>query len=548
MPAPLTPRQAEQVLRPSSTVPVRLADLALAVKAQGRAAHILNDISTSAVTGLCLDSRAVLPGDLYAAVPGANRHGSEFSAAAAAAGASAILTDAAGEPMAAATGLPVLVIDDVREDIGLLAAAVYGTRERSPRLFGLTGTNGKTTTTYLIRSILAALGETTGLIGTIEIVAGETRIPSILTTPEAPQLHGLMARMAGLGIGAAVMEVSSHSLSYRRVDGLRFAVSGFTNLTQDHLDLHGDMEDYYATKASLFAPERSERAVITVDDAWGARLAAECGDRALTLSTTGDPDAAAQWSVAAVRPDGLGHAFELRGPGSTLLRARTGLPGDFNIANAALAVLMVLASGVDPAVLQHALDTADPLTVEVPGRMQVICREPAAIVDFAHNPDALARALESVRSTIQGSRVIVVFGATGQRDATKRPIMGAIAARHADIVIVSDDDPHDEEPAGIREAVAAGARAAIAAEGLSSTVMIEYPRAAAIAKAAALATVADTILVAGRGHEIWQEVKGVNLALDDREELRAALIANGFTVAPGTAPEPNDSTTEGTEG
>lgn len=545
MPAPLTPREAEQALRPNSTEPVRLEDLSRTVKEQGRTAHILGGATT--VTGLCLDSRAVLPGDLYAAVPGANRHGAEFSASAAAAGASAILTDSEGAPAAAAAGLPVLVIEDVREDIGLLAAAIYGTRERSPRLFGLTGTNGKTTTTYLIRSILAALGEKTGLIGTIEIVAGETRIPSILTTPEAPQLHGLMARMAELGIGAAAMEVSSHSLSYRRVDGLRFSVSGFTNLTQDHLDLHGDMEDYYSTKASLFAAERSARAVITIDDAWGARLAAECGDRALTLSTTGD-SRAADWSVAAVLPDGLGHAFELRGPAGALLRARTGLPGDFNIANAALAVLMVLASGVDPTVLQHALDTADPLTVEVPGRMQVICEEPAAIVDFAHNPDALARALESVRGTAEGSRVIVVFGATGQRDATKRPIMGAIAARHADVVIVSDDDPHDEEPAGIRDAVAAGARAAIAAEGLNSTVMIEYPRAAAIAKAAAMATVADTILVAGRGHEVWQEVKGVNLALDDREELRAALIVNGFTVSPGTAPQQNDSTTEGTEG
>lgn len=546
MPAALTPREAEQSLRPSNTEPARLQDLALIVKEQGHSAHILG--GSTAVTGLCLDSRAVLPGDLYAAVPGANRHGADFSASAAAAGAGAILTDSAGADRAAATGLPVLVIQDVREDIGLLAATIYGTRERSPRLFGLTGTNGKTTTTYLIRSILAALGETTGLIGTIEIVAGATRIPSILTTPEAPQLHGLMARMGELGIGAAAMEVSSHSLSYRRVDGLRFAVSGFTNLTQDHLDLHGDMEDYYLTKAALFAPERSSRAVITVDDPWGARLGAECGDRAVTLSTTGDSETVAQWRVAEISPDGLGHSFELHGPDGVVLRARTGLPGDFNIANAALAVLMVLSSGVDAAVLQHALDTADPLTVEVPGRMQVISQEPAAIVDFAHNPDALARALESVRGPEKDSKVIVVFGATGQRDATKRPIMGAIAARHADVVIVSDDDPHDEEPSGIREAVAAGARAAIAQEGLNSTVMIVFPRAAAIARAAGMARATDTILVAGRGHEVWQEVKGENLALDDREELRTALIANGFTVLPGAAAAPNDSTTEGTEG
>ena len=241
---------------------------------------------------------------------------------------------------------------------------------------------------------------------------------------------------------------------------------------------------------------------------------------------------------------GLGHSFELHGPKSQVLRLKTGLPGDFNVSNAALAVLMVLASGVPLAELQAALDAANPLTVEVPGRMQVIAERPASIVDFAHNADALARALGSVRSPVPGSRVIVVFGATGERDATKRPIMGAVAANHADVVIVTDDDPHGEEAAPIRAAILAGARGEIAAKGLSSQALEVYPRAEAIAAAVAMATEDDTILVAGRGHEVFQEVMGINLELDDREELRRALLLNGFRPL-GQGADSFDSKDEG---
>lgn len=526
MPEALTPRAAEALLRPLNQRTTTLRAMLEYLHETGRGANIIGNADAQ-VTGICLDSRAVLPGDLYVAAPGARFHGAQFSAAAAQAGAAAILTDIEGEAAASALGLPVLLAGDVREVVGELAALIYGTDEDCPELFGLTGTNGKTTTSYMIRSVLGALGRETGLVGTIEISAGQTPIPSILTTPEAPQLHGLMARMRELGVTSATMEVSSHSLSYRRVDGLRFAVSGFTNLTQDHLDLHGSMQEYFATKAELFDLERSDRAVVTVDDDWGRAMAAQATAEVWTLATTGT-GTDADWVVANVRPAGLGHRFELHGPGEQVLTAVTGLPGDFNVSNAALAVVMVLASGVEPGQLQAALDAANPLTVQVPGRMQVIAESPAAIVDFAHNPDALARALGSVRSTEPGSRVIVVFGATGERDATKRPVMGAVAARHADVVIVTDDDPHSEDPSGIREAVAAGARAEILANGLGSEVHEIHPRAAAIAAAAAMAGEHDTILVAGRGHEVFQEVMGVNLELDDRQELRRALLANGF--------------------
>ena len=539
-----TPREAELSFRPSSRPAVALRSLADAASGTGLSTAVEGDGSVS-VHGVCMDSRAVQPGDLYAAAPGANRHGADFASAAAEAGAAAILTDSEGATAARLAGLPVLLVDSVREAVGVLAGIVYGTAGNAPRLLGVTGTNGKTTTTYFVRSLLNALGHATGLIGTIEIVAGDTPVPSVLTTPEAPQLHALMARMRESGISATAMEVSSHSVDYRRIGGLHFAVAGFTNLTQDHLDLHGSMEAYFASKAELFTPERTRRAVVTVDDEWGRRLAKARGAGVWTLATRrgretdGDAGAddvgARHWRVGSVAPDGLGHSFELHGPDGARLRARTGLPGLFNVSNAALAVLMVLASGADASALQRALDEADPLTVSVPGRMQVVCESPAGIVDFAHNADALQRAIDAVRGPAKGSRVILVFGATGQRDATKRPVMGAVAARHADVVIVTDDDPHDEEPAGIRRAVLRGARDAIDSEGLSSVVHEEFPRARAIAAAAAMASPEDTILVAGRGHEVWQEVMGENLPLDDRVELRNALAERGFKVIPASA-------------
>jgi UDP-N-acetylmuramoyl-L-alanyl-D-glutamate--2,6-diaminopimelate ligase len=333
------------------------------------------------------------------------------------------------------------------------------------------------------------------------------------------------------GLDAASMEVSSHAVAFHRVDAVVFDVAGFTNLTQDHLDLHGTMEEYFQTKARLFTPERARAAVVTVDDDWGRKLAAAAAIPVTTLATSADAGTAdADWAVVHSAPRGLGTDFVLRHRGGTELRVHTGLPGSFNVANAALATVMVLAGGHEPAAVQAALDAGDPFTVAVPGRMQLVSTAPAAVVDFAHNPDALERALAAVRSPEPGSKVIVVFGATGQRDQGKRPAMGAIAARLADTVIVSDDDPHDEDAAAIRADVLAGAVAAKETEGLNCTVLEVFPRDAAILKAVELAEAGDTILVAGRGHEVWQEVKGVNLALDDRVELRNALTARGFTV------------------
>ena len=493
------------------------------------------------VTGISLNSRAVLPGDLYVALPGASRHGADFVSQAVEAGAAAVLTDDAGARLLAFShdiAVPVLLAEEPRSLVGGLSALIYQSRPQdapAPALFGVTGTNGKTTTTYFINALLQALGQKTGLIGTIEILAGGAPIPSLLTTPESTDVHALLALMRERGLDAASMEVSSHAVSFHRVDGVVFDVAGFTNLTQDHLDLHGSMDEYFQTKAQLFTPGRARRAVVTVDDDWGVTLAATAGIPVTTLATHGaggaaGTPAAADWTVIDPAPRGLGTDFTLRHSGGTELRVHTGLPGSFNVANAALATVMVLAGGHDAAAVQAALDAGDPFTVAVPGRMQLVSTAPAAVVDFAHNPDALARALEAVRSPEPGSRVIIVFGATGQRDQGKRPAMGAIAARLADTVIVSDDDPHDEDAAAIRADVMAGAVEAKEHEDLACSILEVFPRDAAIRKAVELAGPADTILVAGRGHEVWQEVKGVNLALDDRVELRSALTARGFTV------------------
>lgn len=497
------------------------------------------------VSGVVLNSREVQPGDLYAALPGSRFHGAAFAADAAAAGAVAVLTDAAGARELEACGvtLPVLLSEDPRAWTGTVAAAVYDSQPDAAgqRLFAVTGTNGKTTTTYFITSVLRALGRRTGLIGTIEILAGDTPIPSRLTTPEAPHVHALLARMRERGITDTAMEVSSHALQFHRVDGVRFTVAGFTNLTQDHLDLHGSMAAYFEAKARLFTPERAERAVVVLgDEHWSremARRAREAlgGQNVTTVAlhagtgteteagATGGPEA--DWRLGALRRRGVGHAFELHHRDGRTLRVSTALPGDFNVANAALAVLMVLDSGVAPAELQAALDEHDPLTTDVPGRMQLIGARPTAVVDFAHNPDALAQALHAVEPTEAGGRIIVVFGATGKRDVTKRPIMGEVAARGADIVIVTDDEPHHEDPAPIREQVAAGARRAQQRGARAREVLVIAPRETAIRAAVRMARPEDSVIVAGRGHEVFQELDGAIHPLDDRVELRAALDA-----------------------
>lgn len=517
----------EQALRPVAPRAVPLRAVADAV----RPLRVSTDVDGVVVTGASIDSRTVRAGDIYVAAPGARVHGARFTRDAAARGAVAVVTDEAGADIAADSGLPVVVVDRVRSVIGDAAAAAYGTAERAPRLFGVTGTNGKTTTTYLLRSLLEAIGHPTGLVGTVEIDAGNGPVPSVRTTPEATALHGILARMTEENLHSASVEVSSHALSYRRVDALRFAVAGFSNLTPDHLDVHGDMAGYFEAKARLFSSALAERGVVCVDDRWGRHLARTADIPIVTLQTReplDDPrdddhlipsdEIDADYTVTDIVRIGIGHGFVLRRDGVPVLRATTALPGAFNVSNAALALVMVLESGVPAARVQEAIDRPQTLSPLVPGRMQVITTEPTTVVDFAHNAAALQAALMSVNGT--AGRTIVVFGAPGERDTAKRAMMGAMGARYADVVIITDDDPHGEDAASIRAQVLSGARMA----EQPGSLVVEIPsRTDAIAAAVAMARTDDIVLVAGRGHETVQEVDGAQIPLDDAEELRRAV-------------------------
>ncbi|MFK4790145.1 UDP-N-acetylmuramyl-tripeptide synthetase [Microbacterium sp. ZW T5_56] len=519
----------EQALRPVAPRAVPLRAVTEAV----RSLRVSTGVDGVVVTGASIDSRTVRAGDIYVAAPGARVHGARFTRDAAARGAVAVVTDEAGADIAADSGLPVVVVNEVRSVIGDVAAAAYGTTERAPRLFGVTGTNGKTTTTYLLRSLLEALDHPTGLVGTVEIDAGNGPVPSVRTTPEATALHGILARMTEEKLHSASVEVSSHALSYRRVDALRFAVAGFSNLTPDHLDVHGDMAGYFEAKARLFSPILAERGVVCVDDRWGRHLARTADIPIVTLQTReplDDPrdvdhllpsdEIDADYTVTDVVRIGIGigHGFVLRRDGESVLRATTALPGAFNVSNAALALVMVLESGVSAERVQEAIDRPQTLSPLVPGRMQVITTDPTTVVDFAHNAAALQAALMSVNGT--AGRTIVVFGAPGERDTAKRAMMGAMGARYSDVAIITDDDPHGEDAASIRAQVLSGARMA----EQPGSLVVEIPsRTDAIAAAVAMARPDDIVLVAGRGHETVQDVDGAQIPLDDAEELRRAV-------------------------
>ena len=485
---------------------------------------ILGDLP---VTGVVLDNRLATPGDLFAALPGDHTHGARFAASAVEAGAVAILTDASGVEQAQATGVPVLVTapeTNLREVVAKVSAQVYGSPAAALATFGVTGTNGKTTTTFLLSYVLELLGRRPGLVGTVELRVGGQAQASAMTTPESPDLQAIVATMVERGDTDLVMEVSSHAIELHRADALSFNVAAFTHLSSDHLDFHGDLESYFAAKAKLFTPQRAAHAVICVDDVWGQRLARECELPVTTVATHISTDVEADWRVRDIVGTASGSDFTLSGRDGEL-RTSIALPGEFNVSNAALALVSLLASGVSLGELERVLSASGGLATAVPGRMEVVSQSPRCVVDFAHNADALELALAALRSTTTG-RLHVVFGATGERDTTKRAEMGRIAVLGADEVIITDDDPHDEDPAVIRAGVASGARAAQATDAGRGTVVQEIaPRAAAIAAAVAKAGPHDTILIAGRGHETIQEVAGVNLELDDREEVRVALAA-----------------------
>ena len=504
--------------RPAHVRPTPLADLARRLGGAAVRPVPEGPAQDTPITGITHDSRAVRPGDLYVALPGARFHGADFAAQAAGAGAAAVLTDPAGAERAAAGGLPVLTVEDPRAEMGELAAAVYDEPGRGLLRIGITGTSGKTTTSYLAEGGLRAAHASghTGLIGTVETRIGDERIKSERTTPEATDLQALFAVMRERGVDAVVMEVSSHALVLGRVDGAVFDVAVFTNLSPEHMEFHSGMEDYFQAKAQLFTPRRSRLGVVNLDDEYGRRLVAEAGVPLVTFSAAGRLDA--DWRAEDVTAGLLDSRFTAIGPKGERVQAVAPLPGPFNVANTLAALAALAAAGVDP---QTAADGIAAVP-GVPGRLErVDAGQPyLAVVDYAHKTDAVESVLRALRTTTEG-RIHAVLGCGGDRDRTKRAPMGAALARLADTAVLTSDNPRSEDPLAILAAMLDGA--VQVPPGQRGHVIVEPDRAAAVAAAVAHARPGDIVLVAGKGHEQGQDIAGEVRPFDDREVLRAAI-------------------------
>jgi UDP-N-acetylmuramoyl-L-alanyl-D-glutamate--2,6-diaminopimelate ligase len=467
------------------------------------------------IAGLAYDSRAVRPGTLFFCVPGFRSDGHDFAAQALQDGAAALVVE---RPLG--LGVPEVLVPSVRAAMGPVASRFYGDPTASLDVVGITGTNGKTTTAFLVRALLQAAGEQTGLLGTVTAIVGGEERSVERTTPEAIDLHADFRAMLDGGDRACAMEVSSHALSLGRAGGVRFAAAVFTNLTQDHLDFHPTMEDYFLAKRLLFQPGEGPApgvSVVNVGDPYGRRLAGEIeGARTFAL------DVPADYSATDLRCGFDDCRFELHTPIGEREVALP-MPGRFNVANALGALAAVHALGFDLDMLVAALQRG----VRVPGRFEPIDagQDFAVLVDYAHTPDSLDNVLRSARDIARG-RVICVFGAGGDRDRTKRPLMGEIAARLADVTIVTSDNPRSEAPAEIVAEIVAGIPPTALPDG---SVQVEVDRRAAIDLALSLAMTDDVVVIAGKGHEQGQEfADGRKEPFDDvtvARELLTALLA-----------------------
>jgi len=515
------------VIRPARLAPRPLSGLA-ELLGVGRSDTIQNGLGVLA--GVTLDSRAVQPGDLYAALPGTRTHGAAYSEQAVAAGAVAIMTDPDGRDLAARTGVPVFVVSSPRERLGDVSCWIYGDPSHRMTMIGVTGTSGKTTTSYLCEAGLRAAGHRTGLVGGVEIKIGAELVKASLTTPEAPDLQALLAVMAERGVTAAAMEVSSHSLALGRVAGTRYGVAVFTNLSQDHLDFHAGFEDYFRAKAKLFTPAYCSVGVVNVADRYGRRLVSEATVPVTTFCADAASGAYAQaeWRAADVRCGADGSTFRVIGPGGVEADASVTLPGPFNVANALGAIVALVEAGVDLADAVEGVASCP----GVPGRLQRVAPPPGrlpgaardqlpdAFVDYSHKPGAVEAVLTGLRPVTSGE-LIVVLGCGGDRDRGKRPLMGAAAVRLADVAIFTSDNPRSEDPLGILAEMLHGVLGV--SQEQRGRLIIEPDRAAAIDLAAAMAGKGDVVLVAGKGHETGQYVGAAVLPFDDAEVTAAAL-------------------------
>jgi len=474
---------------------------------------ISSDAANPVVAGVTSDSQQVMAGDLFVALQGESVHGAGFAAAAIKDGAVAVLADAIGAEMLHDANIlaPVLTCDLLRSRLGELAAWFYNAPSRDAYVAGITGTNGKTTTTYLLDQIWRHANLKSGLIGTVGIRIGDVEYPATRTTPESDEIARILARAVEVGVRRIAMEVSSHALVQHRISGTHFKSVGFTNLSQDHLDYHGDMENYFHAKRLLFKAQFAERAFINVDNEYGLRLKAAIDIETVTLSQHGPAD----WYFDRIARTPTGFEISIRGTGGVLIEAATNLIGQHNLENLLLAVAIAFDSGVDPLVISDSI----PSLCGAPGRLERVSPNApfVALVDYAHTPDAVTRVLAAVRERGAG-RVIAILGCGGDRDKSKRALMGRALHTGSDLPIFTSDNPRSEDPAEIL-------REMVGELTLKPGALVIADRRAAIKRAVELAQAGDFVIVLGKGHESGQEIAGKKLPFSDREELSSAIGA-----------------------
>ncbi len=484
----------------------------------------VGDLRGVEISGLTVMTREVRPGDMFVAVRGANRHGAEFIADAKTNGATAILTDEEGAIIAADQGIPLVIVDSPRAALGEVARWLYRTDVDAPQFFGITGTNGKTSTAYLLEGIIRQLGIVSGLSTTAERHIADETVVSRLTTPEASELHALIARMKEVAVRAVVIEVSAQALTHNRVAGIRFDVAGFTNLSHDHLDDYANMEEYFRAKLAFFTPDFAKRGVVSLDSPWGARVVEESHIPVTTISSLGDP--AAHWQVEVTEDNAAYTAFTLTSRDGVSIATREPVIGRHMAANAGLAIVMLIEAGFAPDAIRAALDRDGGIVSYLPGRTEKVSgdRGPNVYVDFGHSPDAFDHTLAAVRRFTTG-RTIMVFGADGDRDATKRFDMGRVAAEGCDILVITDHHPRFEDPASIRQELLVGARSVPSGPEIHEV----SPPEDAIRFAVSLAREGDSILWAGPGHQNYRDIRGERTVYSARDLARAALADAGWS-------------------
>ncbi len=466
---------------------------------------------TCEIEGVAYDSRQVRPGFLFVALPGRHVEGADFIGDAVQRGAVAVVSE---NPEGSRRDVTHICVEDARLALAEIACAFYGEPSSKLKMVGITGTNGKSTTSFMMRDVFKAAGLAPGLIGTIQYEIGERMIPATRTTPEAPDIQSMLDKMVRGGCKSAVMEVSSHGLDQKRVWGIDFDVGVFTNLTQDHLDYHRTMESYFAAKTLLFSSlgqlEKKASAVINIDDRWGMELANINGSRAQLVTYGLHPSAMVRAENVELSP--VGSAFDVTTPwGATPVHLN--LLGRFNVFNALSAIAACGTQGIPPATAARVVGEM----VSVPGRLERIPNQRGLhiYVDYAHTDDALLNVLQTLRE-IAKKKVLLVFGCGGDRDQAKRSKMGAVAARYADHSIITSDNPRTEDPAKIVEMIREGF-------GDATHYEIELDREKAIAQALSRARAGDTVLIAGKGHENYQEFANTVIPFDDREVVRDLL-------------------------